>query len=177
MLDNNRSRRKHRRSARFRRSVHRSPIIDLIVDRLVVHKHQAELLERLSNTLAVEPGDRLQTHRNHAPHWLVGVDVDLDIAFGPANRAGKKAPWVVGPFDPVPADADANAVDVAALTALNSGTVLAVDVRHLHLVERIVRGRAEPVGPVIRALRHLRSTETGATGGRSQQARNATADR
>lgn len=177
MPDNNRSRRIHRRSTRFRRSVHRSPIIDLIVDRLVVHKHQAELLERLSSTLAVKAGDQLQTHRDHVPHWLVGVDVDLDITLGPTNRASKKAPWVVGPFDPVPADADAKAVDEAALTALDSGTVLAVDVRHVHLVERTFRGRAEPVGPVIRALRHLRSTETGATGGRSQQARSATADR
>jgi len=167
---------------RNRRLIRASEKYQAIKHNLDTTDEETMLLTRLGDLHQVAPGEKLNGQIWSRTYAVVGLDVALRVATsneihlvdeGPTEgsvgndvESGSSralsatvrvsAPWVVR--DVAGSDAE--------LAVGEAGVVLILDRRHLHLADRSLSGRAEPVDPIVNAVNQTRfSVPTSPVGG------------
>jgi len=132
---------------------------------LGTNDHDTLLLYRLADVHHVDVGQPVNGPEASPAHVVVGLSAELRLEAGPSGRddAGGdvrsdreftvSAPWMTHGLDR----------EVAQASISRSGLVLIIDRRHLHLVERSLLGRVEPVGPIAVAFRLVKPVPEPAT--------------
>ena len=144
-------------SRRHRREIRQTTKYDDIRRCLGASDHDALVLCGLSEIHHVEVGHALNGPAWRRAHVVVGLSAvlrlqttvyvsDEEQAIGELDIS---APWIVKNLDR----------EGGRLWVSQPGLVLTIDRRHLHLVERILLGRVEPVGPIAVAFRLVRPAE------------------
>jgi hypothetical protein len=142
---------------RQRRRIRNTDKYQNIKNSLDTNDHDTLLLWRLGDVQQVETGQSLNGPGWSPAHLVIGMSAGLRLQTDSGARdAGAtdtqfdvSAPWLIRHLDHHHTRASVN----------QPGSVLIIDRRHFHLVERSLAGRVEPVGPIAQAFRLVKPAE------------------
>lgn len=143
-------------SRRQRREIRQTTKYDDIRRCLGTGDDDTVLLCRLSNIHHVDVGQALNGPVWTRAHIVIGLSAGLRLrttvyVSDKEQAVGEldiSAPWMVQDLDH----------DRGRLSVSQTGSVLTIDRRHLHLVEPSLLGRVEPIDPIAHAFRMVKPT-------------------